>query len=205
MKLALAEQLVGDENDSAVKLIHEITDDAKFALEDLEALVHGMYPAILVDRGLAAAFTEIGRSAPMPVRVLVEATPRYPAEVEAAVYFACAEALQNAAKHAGGTATARIALRHGGSGLAFEVRDDGGGFADAVNGGSGLANMQDRLSSVGGQLRQHAGPPQLRRRTAADHLRARLRHHRSRLGGRGRAAPRSTRKPRVSRAFSIID
>jgi len=39
MKLALAERLVGDENDSAAKLIHEITDGAESALEDLEALV----------------------------------------------------------------------------------------------------------------------------------------------------------------------
>jgi signal transduction histidine kinase len=78
--------------------------------------------------------------------------------VEAAVYFACAEALQNAAKHAGGVATARIALRHDGSGLAFEVRDDGHGFGDDFTAGAGLANMEDRVGAVGGHLRVTSAP-----------------------------------------------
>ena len=157
VKLSLAEELVsGDE--SAVELIHQISADAESALEDLHALVHGIYPSVLVDRGLAAALKAIGRSAPMPVRVLADGTSRYPADVEAAVYFACAEALQNTAKHAGTGATARIALSHDGSGLAFEVRDDGRGFADPVNAGSGLANMEDRLSAVGGRLQVSAAP-----------------------------------------------
>jgi hypothetical protein len=78
--------------------------------------------------------------------------------VEAAVYFACAEALQNAAKHAGSDATASIAVRHEGSGLAFEVSDDGRGFGDDVDAGRGLANMHDRLSAIGGRLRVTSAP-----------------------------------------------
>jgi signal transduction histidine kinase len=78
--------------------------------------------------------------------------------VEAAVYFAYAEALQNAAKHAGGAASARIALRHDGSGLAFEVRDDGHGFGDDFTAGAGLANMEDRVGAVGGHLRVTSAP-----------------------------------------------
>lgn len=152
IKLSLAEELVSGDNDPALELIHEIAEDAESALRNLQALVHGIYPSILLDRGLAAALSAIGRSAPMPVRVLAEGSSRYPAEVEAAVYFACAEALQNTAKHAGTGTTARIALHDEGHGLAFEVRDDGRGLADHVNAGSGLANMQDRLSAVGGRL-----------------------------------------------------
>ena len=157
VKLSLAEELVSGD-DSALELIHQISEDAESALEDLHALVHGIYPSILLDRGLAAALKAIGRSAPMPVRVLADGTSRYPADVEAAVYFACAEALQNTAKHAGTGATARIALSHDGSGLAFEVRDDGRGFADHVNAGSGLANMKDRLSAIGGRLQVTSAP-----------------------------------------------
>ena len=78
--------------------------------------------------------------------------------MEAAVYFACAEALQNVAKHAGAVATARIVLRHEGSGLAFEVRDDGRGFGDQVRAGAGLINMDDRVSAVGGRLRVTSAP-----------------------------------------------
>jgi signal transduction histidine kinase len=140
------------------ELIHDISTDAAFALEDLHTLVNGIYPSLLVDRGLVDALRSMGRSAPMPVHVRAQDSSRYPADVEAAVYFACAEALQNTVKHAGSAATARIAIRHEGSGLAFEVSDDGRGFGDDVNAGSGLANMQDRLSAVGGHLRVTSAP-----------------------------------------------
>jgi signal transduction histidine kinase len=42
--------------------------------------------------------------------------------------------------------------RHEGSGLAFEVSDDGHGFGDEINVGRGLANMEDRVNAVGGRL-----------------------------------------------------
>jgi len=158
IKLGLAEELVDAENEQALHLIEEIAEDAEAALEELHTVVRGVYPSLLVDRGLADAFKGLARSAPMPVRVLVEDRSRYPAEVEAAVYFVCAEALQNVAKHAGAVATARVALRHDGSGLAFEVRDDGDGFGDDVSAGAGLINMDDRVSAVGGRLRVTSEP-----------------------------------------------
>ena len=86
------------------------------------------------------------------------AVRRDDADVEAAVYFTCAEALQNTAKHAGPGATAHIAISHNGSRLAFEVRDDGSGFAHHVNAGRGRANMQDRIGALGGHLRIGATP-----------------------------------------------
>ena len=130
------------------------------ALEDLHALVNGIYPALLTDRGLYDAVKAMAREAPVPVRVLAEGLRRYPADVEAAIYFTCAEALQNAAKHGGHGATARIALRHEAEGLAFEVRDDGCGFDPAARSGtgSGLANMEDRLGAVGGRLKVVSAP-----------------------------------------------
>ena len=158
IKLALAEELVGAGNEQALRLIQELAGDAESALHDLHTVVRGVYPSLLVDRGLADALKGLARSAPMPVRVLAEGSARYPAEVEAAVYFACAEALQNAAKHAGGVASARIALRHAGSGLTFEVSDDGHGFGDDVTAGAGLANMEDRVGAVGGHLRVTSAP-----------------------------------------------
>ena len=49
--------------------------------------------------------------------------------------------------------------------LRFEVRDDGPGFAMDGNGngahrGSGLVNMHDRVSAVGGQLAVVSAPGQ---------------------------------------------
>ena len=158
IKLGLAEELVDAENEPALRLIEEVAGDAESALEELHTVVRGVYPSLLVDRGLADALKGLARSAPMPVRVFVEGRSRYPAAVEAAVYFACAEALQNAAKHAGDVASTRIALRHDGSGLVFEVRDDGRGFGDEVRAGAGLANMEDRVSAVGGRLSVTSAP-----------------------------------------------
>jgi signal transduction histidine kinase len=86
--------------------------------------------------------------------VSVDATGvgRHPSEVEAAVYFCCLEALQNAAKHAAGATVVVIALADN-SVLRFEVRDDGAGFdADAVEAGMGLTSMRDRLAAVDGEL-----------------------------------------------------
>jgi signal transduction histidine kinase len=158
VKLSLAEEIVGEENGAVGDLIQEIATDAETALEDLHALVHGIYPALLTDRGLSDAVKAMARAAPIPVRVLAEGVRRYPPDVEAAVYFTCAEALQNAAKHGGPGATARVALLHEEGGLVFEVRDDGRGFEVAVRNGSGLANMEDRIGAVGGRLKVLSAP-----------------------------------------------
>jgi signal transduction histidine kinase len=158
VKLALAEEIVGADNWSVGDLIQEIAADAETALEDLHALVHGIYPALLTDRGLGDAVKAMARTAPIPARVLAEGVRRYPPDVEAAVYFTCAEALQNAAKHGGHGVTARVVLQHETEGLAFEVRDDGRGFDPAGRSGSGLANMEDRLAAVGGRLKVVSAP-----------------------------------------------
>ena len=84
--------------------------------------------------------------------MLVTGVGRYSHEIETAAYFCCLEALQNAAKHAHGASAAVIELSDDGT-LRVEVRDDGAGFDVAtVDHGSGLVNMRDRLSAVGGEL-----------------------------------------------------
>jgi signal transduction histidine kinase len=83
---------------------------------------------------------------------------RYSREIETAAYFCCLEALQNAAKHAHGASAAVIELSDNGT-LCVEVRDDGAGFDGATTGyGSGLVNMRDRLSAVGGELVTESSP-----------------------------------------------
>ena len=158
VKLALAEEIVGDENRAVGELIQEIAADAEVALDDLHALVHGIYPALLTDRGLPEAVKAMARAASVPTRVLAEGVRRCPPDVEAAVYFTCAEALQNAAKHGGPGTTARIVLRHEAAGLAFELRDDGRGYELGTATGSGLANMEDRLAAVGGRVKIVSAP-----------------------------------------------
>jgi signal transduction histidine kinase len=85
---------------------------------------------------------------------------RYPPEVEAAIYFCCLEALQNAAKHAP-QATVAVRLRESEGGLLFEVGDNGPGFDAAATvrrGGQGYLNMSDRVGAIGGTVRWESVP-----------------------------------------------
>ncbi len=83
---------------------------------------------------------------------------RYPEEVETAIYFCCAEALQNAARHAPGAAVT-LRLTDCDGRLTFSAADDGPGFDPAaVRFGTGLQNMTDRLSVLGGHREVRARP-----------------------------------------------
>lgn len=62
------------------------------------------------------------------------------------------EAVQNALKHAGATSI-RIAIDLDDGVVTVTVIDDGGGFdPDAVRAGNGLANMRERVTSLGGRF-----------------------------------------------------
>ena len=128
VKLRLLEEADEADAETRARLVHELEADAEGALEDLRALVRGIYPPLLVDRGLRDALAWTIRSAPIETRLDVEGLRRYAPEVEAAVYFCCLEALQNAAKHAGSTARATIRVREVDGDLVFDVSDDGAGF-----------------------------------------------------------------------------
>jgi signal transduction histidine kinase len=81
----------------------------------------------------------------------VVAEKRLPAEVEAAVYFVCSEALANIAKYARASrAAVRVSLSEGA--VRVEVADDGVGGAE-VSGGTGLRGLADRVEALGGRLR----------------------------------------------------
>jgi signal transduction histidine kinase len=79
--------------------------------------------------------------------------------IEAAVFFCCAEALQNATKHAGRSASVTVQLGERDGWLHFTVDDDGQGFdTRATPRGLGLDNMADRIIALGGRLDVDSGP-----------------------------------------------
>ncbi|MDV9193404.1 histidine kinase, partial [Streptomyces sp. SR27] len=79
--------------------------------------------------------------------------PRAPAAVEAAAYFAVAEALTNAAKHSGAT-RATVALSREPAALRVRVADEGRGGAEAgEGGGSGLTGLRRRVAALDGTVR----------------------------------------------------
>ncbi|MFJ7063894.1 histidine kinase [Streptomyces sp. NPDC101115] len=78
---------------------------------------------------------------------------RAPAAVEAAAYFAVAEALTNAAKHSGAT-RACVRLEKVPTGLRAVVRDEGrGGAEQGESGGSGLIGLRRRVAALDGTVR----------------------------------------------------
>ncbi len=109
-------------------------------------------------RGIVEALRAAGRRHPVQTTVKADGVGRYPPELERAVYFACLEALQNSAKHAGTASAVSITLVDDGA-LRFAVRDDGIGFdVEDIRPGQGLTNMRDRLAAVGGELTIESAP-----------------------------------------------
>ena len=151
VKLRLAAVLAKKDPEKARRSIQELEGQTSAALKTLGDLAQGIYPPILREHGLVAA---LGAHA----SVTAFGVGRYDPEAEAAVYFCCLEALQNAAKHARAT-NVRIELRQGDGQLHFAVVDDGVGFnPSAATMTSGLQNMHDRVASIGGRFSVQSRP-----------------------------------------------
>ncbi len=153
VQLALARRLAATDRAAAADVLAHTASELRTAREDLRRLARGMVPPVLAAEGLDAALSSLAAEAPLPVRYRSHGVGRQHDEAERAVWFVCAEALQNSAKHAGARATVQIELAHEPGVLRFSVRDDGDGFAgDAAAAGTGMANMHHRISAVGGSL-----------------------------------------------------
>jgi signal transduction histidine kinase len=153
VKAGVVRQLADRDPSRSREMLDELAGDTQLALDELRNLAHGIYPPLLGSGGLCEALSAACRRSVLPTEFVASDVRRYPPEVEAAVYFCCNEALQNATKYAGGGAVARVALWEERGGLLFEVSDDGTGFdVSRSTPGAGLTNMSDRLGAVGGTL-----------------------------------------------------
>jgi signal transduction histidine kinase len=154
VNLRLAHTIVDRSPDRAATVLTDQVGAAEVAIETLSALSRGIYPRHLADEGLGTALrSAVAGSAP-PVTVEVDGLPRLPATVEAALYFCCMEAVQNAAKHSGAGVVA-VRVEEDPHRWRLTVTDDGTGFDPtdtASASGAGMANMRDRLDAVGGSV-----------------------------------------------------
>jgi signal transduction histidine kinase len=122
-------------------------------IEDVRAAAGGAQPPGLALHGVAGALKSLVQSARMPITVEDHGFGRRSQLVETTVFFCCAEALQNATKHAGLGASATVRLSDGDGSVHFTVEDDGVGFDPrTVARGRGLGNMTDRVAAMGGSL-----------------------------------------------------
>ena len=154
VRMAMAREVLAARPKMAQDILGELALDLQRALDELRDLAHGLYPSVLADHGLAEALRSAARHSPVPVNVEIGAVGRFDPLREAAAYFCCAEALQNALKHGGADPQIRMSLwRDDDRAVGFEVSDRGPGFAgDLVATGSGLMGMRDRVEGVGGTL-----------------------------------------------------
>jgi signal transduction histidine kinase len=159
VRLSLLAERLGDEGPVGAVEVEALAGQVDKAIDEVRSLAHDSYPGELARDGLAGALRSAVTGAPLRIRVVGDGVGRFPPDIESTVYFACLEAVQNAVKHARGATRIVVVLMTAGERLRFEIQDDGAGFPDdRPRHGAGLANITDRLTSVGGRLTIASSP-----------------------------------------------
>ncbi|CAM5261882.1 hypothetical protein GCM10010329_04350 [Streptomyces spiroverticillatus] len=125
------------------------------AIAELRRLIDGISPAAL-DRGLLDALPHLTDRAGVPVTLAVDMPHRPGPAIERVAYFCAAELLTNIAKHSGAT-SATVDVRLVDEKLRITVHDNGIGGA-ALDKGSGLPGLRERLTAVDGTLTLDSPP-----------------------------------------------
>jgi signal transduction histidine kinase len=123
------------------------------ARQDIADLSQGLYPRALGEVGLEEALRQLAAGSAQQVEIeMAEGTSETgDAVVDASIFFFCAEALTNAARHAP-AASVRVTLSGLDGAIRVTISDDGPGGADP-SGGSGLRGLRDRVEAIGGTVR----------------------------------------------------
>ena len=155
LQLGMAEDLLDRDVDAARGLLTEARAGATAAMSELRALVRGIHPPLLAERGLGGALEALAMRSAVPVECDVALERRLPAPVESALYFSAVELVTNAIRHSG---AARVSMRVSSERgrVVLRVADDGRGGADPAA-GSGLRGLQRRLAPFDGVL--HVSSP----------------------------------------------
>ena len=156
MSLRAAERMFETSPGAALALVGEAREMSSRALTELRDLVRGIHPPVLADRGLGDAVRALALETPVPTRLDIDLPGRLAPPVESAAYFAVAEVLANAAKHAQARMV-EIHILYTGDVLRIAVTDDGIGGADPAK-GSGLRGVERRLGTFDGILAVNSPP-----------------------------------------------
>jgi signal transduction histidine kinase len=163
LTLGLAEhQVETAEFEQARNRLDQIAEQIGSTEAVLAATATGVSSPVLAERGLVAALERELLSVPPVVLDVtgLDADRRFPAPVEAAVYFCCLESVNNACKHAPG-ADVEVRLATVDGRLCFTVRDEGPGYDQGARSGSpgrGMGNVQARMRAVGGRVEVRSRP-----------------------------------------------
>lgn len=158
VKLQLARLKSGDP-EALGHILDDLGEEVGQTIEEMRELAHGIYPPLLRDAGLGEALRRAAARSTIATKADIQTDHRFDPGIEAAVYFCCLEAMQNAAKHAGSAAEVLVRLAETTHHLVFEISDDGAGFEpEVVDESHGFVNMRDRLGAYGGELTIESAP-----------------------------------------------
>lgn len=140
----------GGDSDEVGRIIDGAHEDAKAAIVELRDLARGIHPAVLTDRGLDAALSEVAARCSVPIHLDVRMERRPTVPVESAAYFAVCELIANISRHSRAR-NAWVTVRGTDERVNIEVSDDGvGGVTPGL--GTGIAGLYDRLTAVDGTM-----------------------------------------------------
>ncbi len=138
------------------------------ALDDVRALMAGLRPRLLEERGLVVALQSLSAMPPLwGTEVTVEtrgvrADQRLPPETELGLFRIAQEAVSNARRH-GAASRVRVSLAVQPGTAEMLVVDDGRGFSHApgirvIGRGEGLPGLRERVDLLGGELTIESTP-----------------------------------------------
>ena len=156
LNLGMARERFSDVPELVMQVIADAHDEALLALSEVREFIRGLHPAVLNDRGLAAALSGLAARAPLPIRLTVDVSRPAAPSVEAVAYFIVSEAITNVVKHAEAT-RAEVTVTRLGDRLRIVVADNGAGGARAgatagPGSGTGIRGLMQRAASIDGTL-----------------------------------------------------
>ncbi len=147
--------LMKEDPERAQQMLSQAQNSSVTALQELRGLVRGIRPPLLADRGLNEAVRSLCASTSVPTTFTSTLTGRLPEPLETALYFAAAELVTNAVKHANAQ-NITVSITQGKSLIMLEVQDDGtGGIPQDALGSKasgGLEGVRRRLATFDGEM-----------------------------------------------------
>jgi methyl-accepting chemotaxis protein len=150
-KLATAKQLLDDNPEAAASCHRELLADADHALYEVQDLARGIYPPVLDTEGLPAALRDAALRAGLSGELQFDHVGRYPAAVEAAIYFCAVRLFGNSGSAAGSAEYTPMQVAERDEGLVFRISGNGV-LGDGEQRATLAQSMIDRIGAVGGEL-----------------------------------------------------
>lgn len=162
MGLEEARAVHRDDPERTERLLQDLKQQTRGAIEEIRSLVYGLRPPALDELGSRAALEQlvdgtIGRTAIDARFEAPQALSPLAAATEVAAYRIVQEALTNVVRHSGAT-WARVTLSLTDDALTVEVSDDGRGIPQPLVPGVGITSMRERVEDIGGTIALE-GPP----------------------------------------------